>query len=214
MDDSLKSSIVRGAIGLGLFAMVTAGLIAVTQVSTADAIAAAQARAEARSLHELIEEGSTTVPLLEAAFEVPADDALGLRKAGKGYRAIRSGKVFAVILPFTAREGYNGDIHGIAAIDRVGTLLGVRIIAHKETPGLGDQIEIRKSPWVRQFEGKSLRDPAADLWKVRKDGGAFDQMTGATITPRAVVGQVARVLTWFEAHRRELLTLPEQEPAS
>ncbi|WP_369602594.1 RnfABCDGE type electron transport complex subunit G [Hahella sp. SMD15-11] len=208
MDNSLKASILRGAIGLGLFAMVTAGIIAVTHEVTADDIALAEAQARARSLYTLIPENATDVPILDTAFDLEPGTALGLRQPTPGYRAIRQGKVEAVILPFTAREGYNGDIHGIAAIRADGTLIGVQIISHKETPGLGDQVEARKSGWLRQFQGASLQNPPRELWKVKKDGGAFDQLTGATITPRAIVSQLTEVLAWFSAHRDELLKMP------
>jgi electron transport complex protein RnfG len=84
----------------------------------------------------------------------------------------------------------------------------VRATHHRETPGLGDAIETRKSGWIQQFVGKSLQDPPAERWRVRKDGGDFDQFTGATVTPRAVVGAVANALVYFERHRDELLAAP------
>ena len=89
---------------------------------------------------------------------------------------------------------------------RTGELLGVRVLSHRETPGLGDAIEERRSPWIRIFDGRSLADPPAERWKVRKDGGDFDQFTGATVTPRAIVGAVRNVLVYQEQHREELFS--------
>jgi len=110
-----------------------------------------------------------------------------------------------VILQAIAPDGYSGAIHLLVGIHADGRVAGVRVIGHRETPGLGDKIELAKSPWIRSFEGKSLTNPAADGWAVKKDRGEFDQFAGATITPRAVVGAVHRALQYFDAHKAELL---------
>ena len=103
-------------------------------------------------------------------------------------------------------------IDGLAGITKrsayTGKVIGVRIVEHRETPGLGDPIEIERGPWITGFDGRSLRDPAADAWRVRRDGGAFDQLAGATITPRAVVGAVRRALQFVEAHGKALAEAP------
>lgn len=111
------------------------------------------------------------------------------------------GVVFSVVAP----DGYNGAIRLLVGIDRSGELQGVRVSAHRETPGLGDAIEAKRSDWIHDFEGRSLGNPPAEDWNVRKDGGVFDQFTGATITPRAVVRAVYRTLQYFEQHRDDLL---------
>jgi electron transport complex protein RnfG len=120
------------------------------------------------------------------------------------YQATLEGKVTAVVLPLTA-IGYAGDIKMLMAIREDGRIAGVRVLIHKETPGLGDNIEISRSPWITGFNGKSLSDPRPSGWAVKKDGGAFDQFTGATITPRAVVGSIKGALEFFEAHKAAFL---------
>ena len=124
------------------------------------------------------------------------------------YRARLRGEAVAVVLAPVAPGGYSGSIHLLVGIAPDGTLLGVRVTEHRETPGLGDAIEARKSDWIRRFTGRSLGDPPFERWRVRKDGGDFDQFTGATVTPRAVVGAVANVLVYFDRHRAELLAQP------
>lgn len=121
------------------------------------------------------------------------------------YRARRGGQVQAVCYQVSA-PGYGNTAMVIAVgIDRAGTLLGARVIGHNETPGLGDKIELSKSDWILSFTGRSLNDPQPDKWAVKKDGGVFDQFTGATITPRAVVKAVKAGLEFFAAHRTLLL---------
>jgi electron transport complex protein RnfG len=121
------------------------------------------------------------------------------------YRARRDGQVQAVCYQVSA-PGYGNTAMVIAiGIDRAGSLLGARVISHNETPGLGDKIELGKSDWILSFTGRSLNDPRPDQWAVKKDGGVFDQFTGATITPRAVVKAVKAGLEFFATHRALLL---------
>jgi electron transport complex protein RnfG len=120
------------------------------------------------------------------------------------------GKPVAVMMIVTAPDGYNGDIRLLAGIAASGTIFGVRIISHRETPGLGDPIDIEKSDWILGFNNKSLQNPDSDGWAVRKDGGQFDQFTGATISPRAVVRTVHSTLRYFEANRQMLFDTPTQ----
>ena len=103
------------------------------------------------------------------------------------YPAKNHGQVFAYLIEHTYPNGYNGNIRLLTGIDVQQRLLGVRVIAHKETPGLGDKIDTRKSDWIQQFSGLSLSNPKQTDWKVKRDGGVFDAFTGATVTPRAIV---------------------------
>lgn len=123
-------------------------------------------------------------------------------------RARQDGRVAALLLEAVAPDGYNGDIRLLVGVDARGEVIGVRVVEHRETPGLGDPIEIERGPWITGFDGRSLRDPAADAWRVRRDDGAFDQLAGATITPRAVVGAVRRALQFVEAHGQALADAP------
>jgi electron transport complex protein RnfG len=122
------------------------------------------------------------------------------------YLARKDGEVTAVAFKLSATGGYSGPIALVMGINRDGVILGVRAIAHAETPGLGDKIEKAKSDWILSFEGRSLDNTAAERWRVKKDGGDFDQFAGATITPRAVVGGVQAGLGFFQRHRAELVS--------
>ncbi len=131
-------------------------------------------------------------------------ESLGHRRPEFLYLGTRDGQLTAAVVPVTARNGYSGDIRLLVGIDAAtAQVIAVRIASHRETPGLGDLIEPGKSDWIGQFAGRSLLRPEDKGWAVRKDGGAFDQITGATITPRAVVAAVKRALIYFEEHVHE-----------
>lgn len=119
------------------------------------------------------------------------------------YRATQGGRVTGVAYEIRG-TGYAGEIRLMMGLDAEGRILGVRVLAHKETPGLGDKIEVKKGDWIRRFDGLSLGNPAAEGWRVKKDGGQFDQFAGATITPRGVVAAVHRGLAFFQANRAAL----------
>ncbi len=207
---SLGAAIFRGSIGLGLFAIITAGLIALTQASTADRIAKAQKQARAKALLEIVPADAHDNDLLESAIVLEASPLLGTREESEAFVATNHGNPVAVILPVVAPDGYTGEINAIVGIRPDGTIQGVRITAHKETPGLGDRIEARKSNWINSFTDRALGNPGEELWKVKKDGGYFDQLTGATITPRAVVGSIKNALIYFEQNRTKLLGPPSK----
>ncbi|WP_111496665.1 MULTISPECIES: electron transport complex subunit RsxG [Marinobacter] len=202
---ALTQSIARNAIGLGLFAVITAGTIAVTHGVTEHRIQEQIRDAEAGALLEIIPEARHDNDLLEDSVPVGPSDRLGLTEPAFAHVARQDGKASGVILPAVAPDGYSGAIHLLVGIDADGRVLGVRVTQHHETPGLGDKVETRKTGWIYSFNGKSLGNPEPDRWAVAKDGGAFDQFTGATITPRAVVGAVRNALLYFRDHRDTLL---------
>lgn len=142
--------------------------------------------------------------LLKDTVAIPAGGDLGNRGETQAYRARLGGQPSAIILEATAPDGYSGDIKLLVAVKADGELAGVRVLAHKETPGLGDYIETAHGDWIKSFDGESLAKTADEVWKVKKDGGKFDYMAGATITPRAVVKAVHKVLKYYAAHREEL----------
>lgn len=146
--------------------------------------------------------------LLESAISLPADDMLGTRTSSHAWIARKQGQATGVVLEAIAPDGYSGDIALLIGMSADGRIIGVRVTAHKETPGLGDYIEITKSRWISQFDGKSLTEPADPGWKVQRDGGSFDARAGATITPRAVVKTVHGALHYFVRHRADLLAPP------
>ncbi|MDX1635332.1 MAG: electron transport complex subunit RsxG [Marinobacter sp.] len=202
---AITHSILRSALGLGLFAVFTAGTIAVTQVVTEERIEQQVRKAEAAALFEIIPEAMHDNDLLSSTLTLSPDPLLGIREPAQAWLAKQDDEPVGVILPVVAHNGYSGDIRLLVGVAPDGEVLGVRVTSHRETPGLGDKIELKKSDWITTFEGKSLGDPEPDNWAVKKDGGAFDQFTGATITPRAVVGAVRDALRYFEDNRQALL---------
>ncbi|WP_097460279.1 electron transport complex subunit RsxG [Mangrovitalea sediminis] len=203
---TLQRSILHNAIGLALFALFTAGAIALVHHLTASRIEQQARRAQAGALLAIVPRRLHDNDILASTLRLPAIEALGLDKPADAYIARLKGHPTAIILPVIAPDGYSGAIRLLVGIERDGKILGVRVIENHETPGLGDRIELKKSNWVLSFDGKSLDNPGPSDWKVRKDGGDFDQFTGATITPRAVVGAVYGALRYFRQHRDALLT--------
>lgn len=195
----------RPALVLGLFTLAATALLAVTDRLTREPIAAAERAALLRTLNRLIPAEEHENDLLGDTLTLPPDPRLGTRAPTTAYRARRGGRVETVAFTAVAPDGYNGDIVLLVAVHRDGRVAGVGVVSHRETPGLGDAIEASHGPWIRQFVGRALGDPPPARWKVKKDGGAFDQLTGATISPRAVVKAVRRALEWFADHRETLL---------
>ncbi|MEP3166691.1 MAG: electron transport complex subunit RsxG [Marinobacter sp.] len=210
---ALAQSIRRNAIGLGLFAIVTGGTIAVTQVMTAERIEEQAAKAEAKALFEIIPEDQHDNNLLTDTVELPADDRFNAGEPVTAWVARDNGRPTGLIMPVVAPDGYSGAIQLLVGIDLQGRILGVRVTSHRETPGLGDRIETKKSDWIHAFTGRSLRDPEPRRWNVKKNGGVYDHFTGATITPRAVVKAVQKSLIYFRQHRSEIRDILN-EPAS
>ncbi|XLX41761.1 electron transport complex subunit RsxG [Ectopseudomonas mendocina] len=206
----ISRSMLKNALVLGLFAIGTVGSVALLQQGTATRIAAAEREAQVRALAEILPAGSYDNHLLDNRIELNAPE-LGHRSPQSAYLALKGDQPSALILPVTAPDGYSGAIHLLVGIFADGRLAGVRVLSHRETPGLGDKIELAKSDWIRSFEGKSLSDPNEDGWAVKKDRGDFDQFAGATITPRAVVKAVHGALRYFDKHRAQLLGLAEDE---
>lgn len=206
----ISRSMLKNALVLGLFAIGTVGSVALLQQGTATRIAAAEREAQVRALAEILPSGSYDNHLLDNRIELNAPE-LGHRSPQSAYLALKGDQPSALILPVTAPDGYSGAIHLLVGIFADGRLAGVRVLGHRETPGLGDKIELAKSDWVRSFEGKSLSDPGEDGWAVKKDRGEFDQFAGATITPRAVVKAVHGALRYFDKHRAQLLGLAEDQ---
>ncbi len=201
-----KHMLKTGAI-LGLFAVIGTGIVAYTFEHARERIVANERAALLEKLQTLIPSGEHDNDLLADKIEVSDRTLLGGAKPVTVYRARKVGQpVAAVLTPVVAPDGYSGPIKLLIAIRYDGSLAGVRVIAHRETPGLGDPIEETHSDWILKFTGRSLNDPPAEKWKVKKDGGVFDQFTGATITPRAVVKAVYNCLQYFMAQRERLFT--------
>lgn len=136
--------------------------------------------------------------VLEPPHELPGNDPAVI------YRVFAEGEPAAALFAVTARDGFSGAIRVLVGVEMDGTVTGVRILQHRETPGLGDKIESTRSDWVFQFDGRSLGDPVVAGWAIRGDGGEFDQLTGASITPRAVLKAIRDTLLYFDANRDEI----------
>ena len=204
----ILSSITKNSLLLGAFALVTTALLAFTAQFTHERIIKAEREAQQKALFEIVPRTRHNNDLLSDTIKVPesAWEGLGLKSGGDIYVARHADETIAVIIPAVAPDGYSGDIRMIVGINADGSIAGVRVIDHHETPGLGDKVELKKNQWILGFDGKSLNAPNSSHWKVKKDGGDFDQFAGATITPRAVVNQVRKVLEFVDAHRDELFT--------
>lgn len=201
----LGRAISRNSALLAGFAALTALLVAGTFLGTSDAIDAARRAAEEKALLQIVPRATHDNSMLDDRLPaIAGDPLLQLPEPRSIFRARRSGKVIAVILPTHAPDGYSGGIDMLVGVNRDGSIAGVRVLAHKETPGLGDAVDHRKSDWVEDFRGKSLSSPPRERWEVRKDGGDFDQFTGATITPRAVVRATRRSLDYARTHYARL----------
>lgn len=195
----------KSALLLGIFAVLGGGLVALTFDLTRDRIADNRQRILLRRLHEILPAATYDNALHEDTLQVSSPLLGGADQVRTVYRARRNGQPVAVIMEVTAPDGYSGAIHLLVGIDTEGKVAGVRTVSHRETPGLGDDIDLARSDWVLAFNGRALDDPPPDGWAVRRDGGVFDQFTGATITPRAVVKAVRNALIYFRDHREQLL---------
>jgi electron transport complex protein RnfG len=187
-----------------LFAAAGTTLVAYTFEKTRDQIAANERATLLRKLHRLIPADQHDNVLLEDTITVRDEALLGSAEPVTVYRARSNGEPVALVIAAIAPDGYSGSIRLLVGINVDGTLSGVRVIAHRETPGLGDAIDETRSDWIYIFDGKSLQAPDVSRWAVKKDGGDFDQLTGATITPRAVVKAARNALLYYRDHQEAL----------
>lgn len=198
------------AIILLLFAIIGTAMVAATYEGTREQIAANERATLLRKLSQLIPPDLYDNNFLDDTIEV-LDPALAGSPV-RVYRARRNNKPVALVMTALAPDGYSGSIRLLVGIHHDGSLAGVRVVAHRETPGLGDAIDEQRSGWIYQFNNRSLDNPPLPQWKVRKDGGNFNQLTGATITPRAIVKAVRETLLYYRAHRTRLFARTETTP--
>jgi len=201
---STESSFMKSALSLGVVAIVGTTLLSAVDLATEERIEQQERRVVLEQLAQIIPPDRYDNALQDDWFAFSDEISFPQGQQVVAYRARKQGRPVAIILRFAAMDGYSGPIGLLTGIEADGRLAGVRVTSHRETPGLGDGIEVDKSDWIRSFDGKALGAPPADEWTVRRDGGAFDQFTGATITPLAVVKAVRRALEYHERHRDEL----------
>jgi len=196
LKQSLTSSIVR----LSVFGLVTAALLGFSYEYTRERIIEQERIAALKIYDALIPADSYDNDLLASETELSNELSSVLNNSAPALVAKKNGQLQSVILRSDALDGYSGRISLILAIKHDGTLLGTRVVKHTETPGLGDAIEPRISDWIYSFNDRVYTSKDHHRWFVKKDGGEFDQFTGATVTPRAVVGQVRRTLAYLDEH--------------
>jgi electron transport complex protein RnfG len=210
MNDASRSTL-RNAALLAVFASATAGALALMVAATHDRIQAEQRRAEQEALRALLPEGGFDNDPVTDRVDLIAPDGLGDGRPRRIHRARAGNTPIAAVMSVVAPDGYSGAIELLVGVRTDGSVVGVRVVSHRETPGLGDPIEAAKSDWIRGFDGRSLGQPPAERWAVRRDGGDFDQFAGATISPRAVVGAVKRALQWFMTHQELVFATPTDD---
>lgn len=199
----------RTALILFVFVVLFTGFLAAAYTFTRPTIVATEAREKMKLVTEVLPAARYDNDLLKDTLQLPATPELGSDQPTTVYRARQKGQPAALVLEATAPDGYSGKIRMIMAVLADGSVSGVRVLSHKETPGLGDYIEVRKDknrarPWITQFEGASLAGIPDAEWRVKKDGGRFDAYAGATVTPRAIVKAVNNALKYVEQHRDQL----------
>ncbi len=200
---------VRTAGILFIFVIIFTGLLSAAYLWTKPAIEASAAEEKMKLVDEVLPRSEYDNNLLTDTVTLPITPELGLADPTTLYRARKAGQPVALVFESTAPDGYAGKIRLIVAVRANGEVAGVRVTQHKETPGLGDYVEVKKDknkarPWITQFTGLSLVQVSDREWKVKKDGGRFDYYAGATVTPRAVTKAVLKAVQWADAHRERL----------
>jgi len=188
------SSPITAAIRVGLFSFMIVALVSLVYHASKDKIAENEYLDLLHSLQAVLSD-SYDNDLVNDVIQLQARTI---------YRARQAGQPVAAIIKTNTPHGYNGDIQLLIALNMEGRIMGVRILRHKETPGLGDKIELKKSTWILNFTQESLADNDLSLWAVKRDGGLFDQFTGATITPRAIVNEVKKTALFFQQNQQSI----------
>ncbi|ERM60326.1 electron transport complex subunit RsxG [Vibrio cyclitrophicus] len=203
----MLNAIKKNGLVLAVFACASTGLVAVTHYLTKDQIKQQEQAQLLSVLNQVIPHDLHDNELFSACTLVQAEE-LGTQQAMPAYIAKLNGEPSAIAIEAIAPDGYNGAIKVIVGMKIDGTILGTRVLSHQETPGLGDKIDLRVTDWILSFSGKQVTDSNLERWKVRKDGGDFDQFTGATITPRAVVKSVKQAVQYVNQNNQALLAQP------
>lgn len=207
-----RHPVLVAALLLTLFGVAGSALVAFTHEQTRERIAHNERLALLHSLQVLVPPDRVDNDMVTDMVHVRAPELLGSPETTV-YRGRKDGQPVAVVLNPVAPDGYAGPIRLLVAVRRDGSLGGVRVVAHKETPGLGDRIEEEKSNWILGFTDRSLGNPPPDKWKVKRDGGVFDQFTGATITPRAIVKAVRQTLEFVQSQGDKLYKAKKETEA-
>lgn len=197
----MLASAKRNGLILALFALLSTALLAGIHELTEDRITRQEQQKLIAILHQLFPENSYNNDIFGSCVLVEDHEYLGRDSLVPMYIARKDGDKIAIAIEATAPDGYNGSIHLIVGVWKDGSVSGVRVLGHTETPGLGDKIDLKRSDWILSFNDRASDGEKDPAWEVKKSGGVFDAFTGATITPRAVVKAVHNVLLFTEANR-------------
>jgi electron transport complex protein RnfG len=211
MQETIFKHAIKTAITLVAFAFVGTAMLAYVFDITRAPIEASEKEARLALFKEILPESTHDNDLLKDTVEIAPNEQLGNRQPTLANIAKLNNKTAGVILEAIAHDGYSGDIKLLIAIRADGSISGVRVLAHKETPGLGDYIDIARGNWIKLFNDESVNKTPATQWQVKKDGGKFDYMVGATITPRAVVKAVFKALQFYDANKTTLFAVAKVE---
>jgi len=196
---------------LAIFAIFCTAIVGLVNEFTKDEINAQEQLQLLKTLHSIIEPSRYNNDITQDCVSLSSallGNSINDKAIQTAYIARKDSQVIAIAMTSSAPDGYNGNIELIIAINMDGSVSGVRVLKHQETPGLGDKVELRKSHWITTFTGKKLLSEKDNRWAVTKDNGVFDQFTGATITPRAIVKAVKKTLLYFKDNKYSLLTRP------
>lgn len=205
----IARSTLQTAANLIFFAVIATAILASVFFMTHDAIVKSEEAEKMKLITQIVPTTLFDNDIIQDKLNVAPSPLLGTEDVTIAYRARLKGEPSAVVFESIAPDGYSGKIGLILAVRANGELAGVRVVTHKETPGLGDYIELPKDPWIKGFDGKSREVYKDDDWKVKKDGGQFTYMAGATITPRAIVKAVNKALIYFAENREQLFAANE-----
>jgi len=205
------NSVVKSGITLAVIAGLCTALVALTYTATAERIEVNEQAWLERSLQPALSGLFFDSGVTESMMTIPPPHDLPGSEAAIVYRVYAEDAPVAALFVVSARDGYAGPIRVLVGVDVGGAVTGVHVLEHRETPGLGDRVESGKSDWVQQFDGRSLIDPSPSGWAIKRDGGRFDQLTGASVTPRAIVKTIRDTLLYFEAHREEVFIALQEE---
>lgn len=201
----------KSGVTLAAIAAICTAMVALTWQLTAERIEENRKAWLERSLQPALSGLFFDSPVTESRITIPTPHDLPGNEAAIIYRVYAESEPVAALFVITARDGYAGPILVLLGVTIEGVVTGVRILEHRETPGLGDRIDATKSDWVLQFDGRSLQDPEEKMWAIKTDGGQFDQLTGASITPRSVVKAIKETLSYFALNRDAIFSAPPDQ---
>lgn len=204
MPETIIKHALKTAITMIAFAFFGTAMLAYVFEITRAPIAASEKEARLALFKQILPENTYDNDLLQESVTIAPNELLGNHLPSTANIAKLNNKLAGVVLEAIAHDGYSGDIKLLIAIRADGSISGVRVLAHKETPGLGDYIDVARGNWIKLFNNESLAKTPAKQWQVKKDGGKFDYMVGATITPRAVVKAVLKAVEFFESNKKTL----------